>query len=81
MGKLREKADAGKLTIADLSNGTFSISSVGNLGGQTFVPVIYRPQVCIIAIGRSMKKPKYVEDHSHPDGYKFVPYDAVRFIV
>lgn len=40
---LREKAETGKLTQADFEDATFSISSVGNLGGTYFVPTILRP--------------------------------------
>lgn len=43
IGKLREKANQGKLGPNDFANGTFSISSVGNLGGTYFVPTIFRP--------------------------------------
>jgi pyruvate/2-oxoglutarate dehydrogenase complex dihydrolipoamide acyltransferase (E2) component len=50
------------LGIKDFADGTFSISSVGNLGGTYFVPTILRPQTCIMAIGRSRKIAKYVED-------------------
>jgi 2-oxoisovalerate dehydrogenase E2 component (dihydrolipoyl transacylase) len=41
--KLREKAEKGQLTAADFDDSTFSISSVGNLGGTYFVPTILRP--------------------------------------
>lgn len=75
--KLREKAEQGKLGPNDFANGTFSISSVGNLGGTYFVPTILRPQVSIMAIGRARKIAKYVEDKSVPEGYRFVPADSV----
>jgi 2-oxoisovalerate dehydrogenase E2 component (dihydrolipoyl transacylase) len=40
---LRERVDHGKLTAADFEDATFSISSVGNIGGTGFVPTILRP--------------------------------------
>lgn len=40
---LRERVDQGKLVAADFEEATFSISSVGNLGGTYFVPTILRP--------------------------------------
>lgn len=40
---MREKVDAGALTAADFEDGTFSVSSVGNIGGRYFVPTILRP--------------------------------------
>ena len=40
---MRERVDQGKLVAADFEEGTFSISSVGNIGGTYFVPTILRP--------------------------------------
>ena len=53
------KVNENKLIRDDFDNGTFSVSSVGNIGGKYFVPTILRPQAAIIAIGKSDKKPKY----------------------
>lgn len=78
---LRKKAETGGLTREDFDDGTFSVSSVGNLGGRYFVPTIMRPQAAIIAIGQAHREAKYVEDFSHPDGYKWEPMDAVNFSI
>ena len=43
LSKVRDRAELGKLGIKDFADGTFSISSVGNLGGTYFVPTILRP--------------------------------------
>lgn len=56
---LVEKVKTNTVTQADYDNGTFSVSSVGNIGGRYFVPTILRPQVGIIAIGKAVKTPKY----------------------
>jgi len=48
---LTVRASNGGLTKADFDDGTFSVSSVGNIGGRYFVPTILRPQAAIIAIG------------------------------
>lgn len=77
--QLREKAETGKLSHTDFDDATFSISSVGNIGGTYMVPTILRPQAAIMAIGQARKIAKYVEDPKHQDGYRFVPADAVRF--
>ena len=74
---LRDRVEQGKLTASDFEDATFSISSVGNIGGTGFVPTILRPQVAIMAIGKAQKVAKYVEDHSKAEGYKFVPADMV----
>ena len=41
--KLRERVEKGQLTATDFEEATFSISSVGNIGGTYFVPTILRP--------------------------------------
>ena len=61
---LRDKANTGALVAEDFANGTFSISSVGNIGGTYASPVVLRPQAAIIAIGKARKYAKYVEDPS-----------------
>lgn len=40
---LRHRTDTGALTAEDFADGTFSISSVGNIGGTYSVPVVLRP--------------------------------------
>lgn len=73
---LAEKAKEGKLSKADFEDATFSISSVGNIGGTGFVPTILPPQAAIMAIGKARKMPKYVE---LADGsYKWEPMDQMN---
>jgi 2-oxoisovalerate dehydrogenase E2 component (dihydrolipoyl transacylase) len=79
--ELREKASNGGLTQADFENATFSVSSVGNLGGKYFVPTILRPQASIIAIGAAYKNARYVEDESHADGHRWEPQDSINFSI
>lgn len=76
--ELREKAATGKLTAEDYEGGTFSVSSVGNLGGTYFVPTILRPQGAIVAIGKANKKAHYVGTDA-TGGHKFEPIDAINF--
>lgn len=57
---LRDKANNKKLAISDYSNGTFSISNIGNIGGKQLGPVILPPQVCIIGISRMIDTVKIV---------------------
>merc|ERR1719464_322427 len=75
---LREKANTGGLTRDDYMDGTFSISSVGNIGGTYAVPVVLRPQAAIIAIGKAHKYAKYEEDGA---GYKWSPAEAINFSI
>lgn len=75
--ELRDRANAGKLTADDYKDGTFSVSSVGNLGGTYFVPTILRPQGSIVAIGKLNKKPKYVGTEA--TGHQWEPIEAINF--
>jgi 2-oxoisovalerate dehydrogenase E2 component (dihydrolipoyl transacylase) len=52
-------AREGKLSNNDLSNGTISISNIGALGGITATPVINKPEVAIVALGKTQKLPRF----------------------
>ncbi len=60
LGELREKAMNLRLTSSDLSDGTFSISSIGDLGGKGVNPCILPPQVSILALTRIYDSVKIV---------------------
>lgn len=49
---LGAKARDGKLTAADMSGGSFSISSLGGIGGSFFTPIINAPEVAILGVGK-----------------------------
>lgn len=52
---LAEKAKTKKLRTSDLEGATFTISSLGKIGGTGFTPIINPPEVAILAISRSFK--------------------------
>lgn len=54
---LREQAEAGRLQLADLTGGTFTLSNLGMYGVDAFTAVINPPQVAILACGRIMETP------------------------
>lgn len=54
---LMDRARNRKLTLDDLKDGTFSITSYGSIGGYFAVPVIAYPQVAIFGIGKISQKP------------------------
>jgi pyruvate dehydrogenase E2 component (dihydrolipoamide acetyltransferase) len=56
MSELSEKARAGKLTSDDMKGGTFTISSLGGIGGSYFTPIINAPEVAILGLGRSVER-------------------------
>ncbi len=63
---LAAKARDGKLSPADMQGGTFSISSLGGIGGTYFTPIINAPEVAILGVCRSTTKPVW-------DGKSFAP--------
>lgn len=89
--ELAEKARARKVSLEEMKGGTFTISNQGGIGGAHFTPIINKPEVAILGLGRgAMKvvvKDKKVEprlmmpmglsyDHRVIDGG-----EAARFIV
>ncbi|MDR0478489.1 MAG: dihydrolipoyllysine-residue acetyltransferase [Burkholderiaceae bacterium] len=63
---LAKKAREGKLAVADMQGGCFSISSLGGIGGTHFTPIINAPEVAILGLSRSYLKPVW-------DGQAFAP--------
>ncbi|MEE9373548.1 MAG: dihydrolipoamide acetyltransferase family protein [Saprospiraceae bacterium] len=59
-----EKARNNKLGIAEIQNGTFTITNIGSYGSQLGTPIINQPQVAILATGAIKKKPVVVESSS-----------------
>lgn len=66
MGELAKKARDGKLSPGEMQGGTFSISSLGGIGGTSFSPIINAPEVAILGVSRSAMKPVW-------DGAAFQP--------
>lgn len=56
MSELAAKARAGKLSVAEMSGGCFSISSLGGIGGTYFTPIINAPEVAILGVGKSVER-------------------------
>ena len=66
MGELAKKARDGKLSPAEMSGATFTISSLGGIGGKYFTPIINAPEVAILGVCKSTQEPVW-------DGKQFVP--------
>ena len=66
MGELAEKARNRKLTPADMKGGTFSISSLGGIGGTAFTPIVNWPEVAILGVSRSDMQPVWDGNHFQP---------------
>jgi pyruvate dehydrogenase E2 component (dihydrolipoamide acetyltransferase) len=66
LAEISAKARDGKLSPSDMQGGTFSISSLGGIGGGFFTPIINAPDVAILGVSRSAMKPVW-------DGKEFQP--------
>jgi pyruvate dehydrogenase E2 component (dihydrolipoamide acetyltransferase) len=66
MGELSAQAREGKLKPADMQGASFTISSLGGIGGTMFTPIINAPEVAILGLSRTEFKPVW-------DGKAFVP--------
>jgi pyruvate dehydrogenase E2 component (dihydrolipoamide acetyltransferase) len=64
--ELSSKAREGKLAPGDMQGSTFTISSLGGIGGTSFTPIVNAPEVAILGVTRSAMKPTW-------DGQQFVP--------
>lgn len=59
--RLSDDARAGRSKLEDLRGGTFTITSIGNIGGLFATPIIHHPQVAILGIGKVVKRPVFDE--------------------
>ncbi|MBW2397480.1 MAG: 2-oxo acid dehydrogenase subunit E2, partial [Deltaproteobacteria bacterium] len=63
---LAERARDGTLVPAQLRGGTFTISSLGKLGGIVSTPIVNHPEVAILGVNAIRRLPRYVDDTLHP---------------
>ena len=66
LGALSAKAREGKLAPAEMQGATFTISSLGGIGGTAFTPIVNAPEVAILGVVRSRMAPVW-------DGKAFQP--------
>jgi pyruvate dehydrogenase E2 component (dihydrolipoamide acetyltransferase) len=57
LAEVSQRARDRKLGPADMQGGTFSVSSLGGIGGTHFTPIINAPEVAILGVSRSSMKP------------------------
>ena len=66
LGAVSARAREGKLSSADLRGGSFTISSLGGIGGTAFTPIVNAPEVAILGVVRATTQPVW-------EGERFVP--------
>lgn len=57
--RLSNEARAGRVKLDDLRGGTFTVTSIGNIGGLISTPIINHPEVAIMGVGKIVKRPVY----------------------
>ncbi len=76
--RLSDDARAGRAKHDDLRGGTFTITSIGSIGGLISTPIINHPEVGILGIGKIVKRPVYDEHgtlHPRDIGYLSFSFD------
>jgi len=66
LAELSKAAREKKLKPSDMQGGTFSISSLGGIGGTAFTPIINAPEVAILGVSRSQMRPVYLDGQFVP---------------
>ena len=66
LGAVSKRMREGKIAAADIQGGTFSISSLGGIGGTHFTPIVNAPEVAILGVARARTAPVW-------DGKAFAP--------
>ena len=59
--QLSTKARARRLSNSDMEGGTFTISSLGGIGGSAFTPIVNSPEVAILGVSRASIKPLHMD--------------------
>lgn len=57
LAQLAEKTRQRKISVEELQGGTFNVSNLGSIGGTFFTPIVTRPQVAVLGVGRGVAKP------------------------
>lgn len=66
LGTISQKARAKQLTGADLQGSSFTISSLGGIGGTAFTPIVNVPDVAILGVSKAQFKPVYQDGEFVP---------------
>jgi pyruvate dehydrogenase E2 component (dihydrolipoamide acetyltransferase) len=62
LATLSQKARDRKLSLEEMSGGTFTISSLGGIGGTAFTPIVNHPEVAILGVSRAEMRPSWRDD-------------------
>ena len=66
LGELSARAREGKIAAKEMQGGTFTVSSLGGIGGTHFTPIINAPEVAILGVGRADYRPVWQDEEFVP---------------
>lgn len=66
LGEISQKARQGALSAQDMQGSSFSISSLGGIGGTAFTPIINVPDVAILGVSKAQIKPIFMQEEFKP---------------
>lgn len=66
LAEVSSRAREGKLSMKDIQGGTFTISSLGGIGGTAFTPIVNAPEVAILGVSRASMKPVWQDGEFVP---------------
>lgn len=66
LAAIGDKARGKKLRTADLQGGTFTVSSLGGIGGTAFTPIINAPEVAILGVSKAQLRPVFQDGQFVP---------------
>ena len=81
INELRTSAEQAKLTRDQLQGGTICLSNIGTIAGISACPLIVCPQICIIAIGKTVESPVFYNGNYHKKKFITLSYGCDHRVV
>jgi pyruvate dehydrogenase E2 component (dihydrolipoamide acetyltransferase) len=66
LGEISQRAREGKLKLDEMRGASFTITSLGGIGGTAFTPIVNAPEVAILGLSRTRRKPVWKGDSWEP---------------
>ncbi len=66
LSQIAEKTRSGKISLEEMQGGCFTITNLGGIGGTSFAPIVYAPEVAILGVSRSRVEPVFRDGQFYP---------------
>jgi len=66
LGEVSERAREGELKLDEIRGASFTITSLGGIGGTAFTPIVNAPEVAILGVSRMERRPMWNGEHFEP---------------